>query len=166
MIQTLAFSTPLLAAVTIVFIMESSAISANRSEPVPLYGSYIRDLDRSKQTFNGHLNTNSRPWKQKEDFLTVCKASGCVAHTPNLYAPPHSPKYIDYHWINNRWELTADHFFNCNDGSKVKSILFEFFTPNGDGSFSGERSIKVSGSGCADTGPGIYRIPFKLTPKT
>ncbi len=142
----------------------SPAIAANRAEPVPLYGSYTRDLDRSKQTFNGHLNGNNRPWKQKEDFFTVCEASACIAHTPNLYAPPGSPKYIDYHWINNRWELKADHFFNCNDGSKVKSVLSEFITSNGDGSFFGERSIKIDEPGCPGEGSGIYRISFKLTP--
>lgn len=144
--------------------LTSSAIAASRPEPVPLYGSYLRDLDRAKQTFNGQLNANNRPWKQKEDFSTVCEASGCVAHTPNLYAPPGAPKFIDYHWINNRWELKADHFFNCNDGSKVKSILSEFFTSNGDGSFSGERSIAIDKPGCPGEGPGVYRIPFKLTP--
>jgi hypothetical protein len=132
--------------------------------PVPVYGSYIRYLDREKQTFNEKSNPNSRPSEQKENFFTVCNVSGCVAHTPNLYAPAGAPKYIDYHWNNNRWELKAEHLFNCNDGSKVKSTLFEFFTPNGDGSFSGQRSIKIGGVGCPEEGPGIYKIPFKLTP--
>lgn len=133
-------------------------------EPVPIYGAYTRDLDRSKQTFNGQLNPNNRPSKQKEDFSTLCEGSACVARTPNLYTPPGAPKFIEYQWINDRWELKADHFFNCNDGSKVKSVLSEFFTPNGDGSFSGERSIKIGGAGCPGEGPGIYRLPFKLTP--
>lgn len=153
------------AALITVFSLQSSAFAHyQRSEPVPVYGSYIRDLDRSKQTFNGHLNSNSRPWKQKEDFFTICIGSSCIAHTPNLYAPPGAPKYIDYQWVNGRWELKAEHFFNCNDGSKIKSTLYEFFIPNGDGSFSGERSIKTTGSGCPDEGPGTYKIPFKLTP--
>ena len=147
--------------------VESSAIAQNsRVEPVPVYGSYIRDLDRSKQTFNSHLNANSRPWQQKEEFFTVCKRSRCIAHTPNLYAPPNAPKYINYYWINGRWELKAEHFFNCNDGSKVKSKLVEFFIPDGNGSFSGERSIQIGGSGCPGEGPGIYRIPFKLIPRS
>lgn len=152
-----------LATVTIAMMLPVFAAS-HRSEPVPIYGSYNRDLDRSKQTFNGHLNPNNRPWKQKEDFSTTCDASGCVARTPNLYAPPGSPKFIEYQWSNNRWELKADHLFNCNDGSRVKSTLSEFFTSNGDGSFSGERSIKIGGAGCPGEGPGIYRIPFKLVP--
>ena len=144
--------------------MLTSAFAATRVEPVPLYGTYTRDLDRSKQTFNGKLNPNHRPWTQKENFFTNCDKSGCVAHTPNLYAPPNAPKYIDYHWVNNRWELKADHFFNCNDGSKVKSKLVESFSANGDGSFSGERAIEISAPGCPGEGPGVYRIPFRLIP--
>ncbi len=163
MTKTLKFYVISLATITTTIAMISPAI-ASRSEPIPLYGSYTRDLDRSKQTFNGHLNSNSRPSKQKENFSTVCEASGCVARTPNLYAPPGAPKFIEYQWMNNRWELKADHFFNCNDGSKVNSTLFEFFTSNGDGSFSGERSITIGGAGCPGEGPGIYRIPFKLIP--
>lgn len=162
--KTSAFTAISLISITAAFAMVAPVIAASRPEPVPLYGSYTRDLDRAKQTFNGHANPNSRPWKQKEDFSTDCKASGCVASTPNLYTPPGAPKSIDYHWINERWELKADHFFNCNDGSKVKSVLSEFFTSNGDGSFSGERSIHIDAPGCPDEGPGVYRIPFKLIP--
>ncbi|WED42378.1 hypothetical protein [Legionella cardiaca] len=157
-------TTRFLVIVTFVGAMTSFAMAASRPEPIPLYGSYIRHLDRATQTFNGKTNPNSRPTKQKEDFFTVCKASGCVAHTPNLYPLPGESKYIDYHWNNNRWELKAEHLFNCNDGSKVKSTLSEFLTSNGDGSFSGERSIKIEGTGCPEEGPGVYKIPFKLTP--
>lgn len=146
------------------FAIISPVMAASRPEPIPLYGSYTRELDRSKQTFNEKLNANSRPSKQKEDFSTICEASGCIAKTPNLYTPPGAPKFIEYHWVNNRWELKADHLFNCNDGIKVKSVLSEFFTSNGDGSFSGERSIKIDAPGCPGEGPGIYRIPFRLTP--
>jgi hypothetical protein len=145
-------------------LIASTAFAATRPEPIPLYGSYTRDLDRSKQTFNGHLNGNNRPWKQTEDFSTLCDKSGCVAQTPNLYAPPGAPKFIEYHWANNQWVLKAHHFFNCNDGSKVKSILSETVKANGDGGFSGERSIVIGGSGCPGEGPGIYKIPFKLIP--
>jgi hypothetical protein len=153
-----------LAIITSILTMTSVAIAASRPEPVPLYGSYIRHLDRAHQTFNGKINPNTRPGEQTENFFTVCKAVGCIAHTPNLYAPPGAPKYINYHWNDNRWELKAEHFFNCNDGSRVNSTLFEFFTPNGDGSFSGERSIKIGGAGCPGVGPGEYKISFKLTP--
>ncbi len=164
MTNRFAFCTQSLVLVTSVCAVTSFAIAASSSIPVPIYGSYIRHLDRAKQTFNGKPNPNNRPTKQKEDFFTVCNAAGCVAHTPNLYAPPGAPKYIDYHWNNNRWELKAAHFFICNNGSKVKSTLFEFFTSNGDGSFSGQRSIKIGGAGCPEEGPGVYRIPFKLIP--
>lgn len=138
--------------------------AANRSEPVPLYGSYTRTLDRSKQTFNHHINANSRPQKQKETFFTVCKKSACIAHTPNLYAPAGSPKFIDYHWINNRWELKAAHNFHCNDGSTINAILSEFMIPIGNGNFTGERRIIINAPGCPGEGPGIYRLPFRLTP--
>lgn len=164
MINAFTFCTQSLVIVTTVCAMTSFAMAAARPEPVPLYGSYVRHLDRSKQTFNGKSNPNSRPSKQKEDFFTVCKASGCIAHTLNLYTPPGAPKYIDYYWNNNRWELKGHHLFTCNDGSKVKSTLFEFFTSNGDGSFSGQRSIKIGGAGCPEEGPGVYKISFKLTP--
>jgi len=145
------------------FLITIEAI-ANRVEPVPIYGSYIRVLDRSKQTFNGKMNPNNRPSTQKEVFSTMCEPTGCIAHTPNLYAPPGAPQYIDYHWNNNRWELSANHFFHCNDGTQVNSVLSEFFISNVDGSFTGERSIEIDGKGCKGEGPGIYRIPFKLTP--
>lgn len=151
-------------AAAILFLTILPVLAKTRSEPAPLYGSYTRDLDRSKQTFNGKLNPNSRPQKQIELFSTVCEASGCIARTPNLYAPPGAPKFIEYHWANDRWELKADHFFNCNDGSRVKSVLFEFMKSNGEGSFAGERSIQIDGSGCPGEGPGTYRIPFKLIP--
>lgn len=150
--------------VTTVNTVAIPAIAASRDEPVPLYGSYIRILDRSNQTFNGKLNANKRPQKQKEIFFTECEATTCVAHTPNLYTPPGAPKYIDYHWVNNRWELIAEHLFNCNDGSKVKSTLFEFLVPSGNGNFLGERQIKINGPGCPGEGSGIYKIPFKLVP--
>ena len=160
MTKILAFYLVSLATLTMV----SSAMAAKPPEPVPLNGSYTRDLDRAKQTFNGQLNENTRPTKQIEEFSTVCNASGCIAQTPNLYTPPGTSKSIDYHWSNDRWELKAEHLFNCNDGSKVSAIFSEFFTPNGDGSFSGERSIQIGGKGCPGEGPGIYRLPFKLTP--
>ena len=164
MTNLFAFCTRSLVFVTSVCAMTSFAIAATSSIPVPIYGSYIRHLDRSKQTFNGKPNLNSRPTTQKEEFFTICKVTDCMAHTPNLYAPPGAPKYIDYHWNNNRWELKATHLFNCNDGSKVNSTLFEFFTSNGDRSFSGQREIKIDGKGCPESGPGVYSIPFKLTP--
>ena len=148
----------------ILLISLSLAVADSRTEPAPLYGSYIRVIDRSKQTFNGHLNANTRPSKQKENFFTVCKASGCIAYTPNLYAPNDAPKLIEYRWKTIRWELQADHLFNCNDGSKVKSILKEFILPTVNGNFTGERAIKISKPGCPGEGPGVYRVPFKLTP--
>lgn len=158
-----AFCILSLATVTAFFSMISPAI-ASRSEPMPLNGAYIRDIDRSKQTFNGHPNSNDRPSTQKEEFKTICDRSDCIAQTTNLYAPPGAPKSINYHWNDGRWELKAELFFHCSNGEQIKSLLTEYFTPNSDGSFSGERNIKIDGKGCPGEGPGIYRVPFKLTP--
>lgn len=152
--------------ITSVCAMTSFAIAASHPGPTPIYGSYIRHLDRSQQTFNGKSSPTDLPTKQKEDFFTVCKDKACVAYTPNLRAPVGAPKYMEYHWNNNRWELKADILFNCNDKSKtkVKSTLFESLKSNGDGSFSGERSLKIQGAGCPEEGQGEYKLPFKLTP--
>lgn len=141
------------------------AIAASRPEPVPLYGSYVRHLDRAKQTFNGKYSPNQRSAQQKEDFFTACKASGCLAQTPNLSPLPGESAYMDYHWKHGRWELEADLLFICNDGSKVKARLFESLTSKGNGHFSGERSITMKGESCPETGAGVYRLPFTLIPE-
>lgn len=142
----------------------ATSASANREEPVPLYGKYNMYLDRSKQTFNGRPVTTDRPYTQTENFTTQCDAKGCVAHSVNMRPPP---ALFDYHWINGQWESVPGQqrqFLLCNDGSKVDSIKLDAIKPNGDGSFSGERTITVSGSGCPGDGPGKYRLPFTLTP--
>jgi hypothetical protein len=53
--------------------------SADRAEPVPLFGTYDTFLDHSQQTFNGRPDT-SDPSTQGASFTTTCVASGCVAH--------------------------------------------------------------------------------------
>ncbi|CAN5248280.1 hypothetical protein BH10PSE19_BH10PSE19_11070 [soil metagenome] len=149
----------------IIFMTALPVHAVIRPAPVPLYGYYKSFLDRSKQTFNGRLvDASFRPRIQTENFSTHCNASGCIAHLPNMHPLPQSPKFIEYHWVNDRWETTGDDLFYCKDGSKVKSILFEFFKPSSDGSFSGERILKISGKGCPGDGPGTYRLPIKLTP--
>lgn len=121
-------------------------------------------LDRSKQTFNGHLVTTDRPATQTENFITHCDSSGCMAHSINKRPPP---ALFDFRWVNGQWESVVGQqrqYFFCNDGSKVNSIKLDIIKPNGDGSFSGERWIKISGSGCPGDGPGKYWLPFTLTP--
>jgi hypothetical protein len=142
----------------------ASTASASRPEPVPLYGTYSMYLDREKQTFNGHQDVTNRPVKQTESFTTDCDASGCVARSINKRPPPAS---FEYHWANGHWESVAGQqrqYLFCNDGSKVDSIKLDVIKSNGDGSFSGERTITVSGTGCLGEGPGKYWLPFTLTP--
>jgi hypothetical protein len=142
----------------------ASPANANRDEPVPLYGTYDMFLDRSKQTFNDHLVTTDRPHTQTENFTTHCDASGCIASSINKRPPP---KLFQYDWVNGHWESVPGQqrqTFFCNDGSKVDSIKVDVIKANGDGSFSGERTITVSGKGCPGDGPGKYWLPFTLTP--
>jgi len=46
----------------------------------------------------------------------------------------------------------------------VDSFRSDFLKPNGDGSFSGERTFTVTGVGCPGEGPGTYWLPISLTP--
>ena len=151
-------------AIGIVVLVEAASASAQQLEPVPLHGTYNMYLDRSKQTFNGHAVATNRPLTQTENFTTYCDASGCVAHSLNKRPPP---AFFDYHWVEGHWESVKEQqrqYLICNDGSKVNSVKFDIIKPKGDGSFSGERTITVSGSGCPGEGPGKYWLPFTLTP--
>lgn len=150
--------------VGIVMLVVVSSARAEQLEPVPLYGNYNMYLDRSKQTFNGHPVATNRPLQQVESFTTYCDVSGCVAHSLNKRPPP---AFFDYRWTKGHWESVPGQqrqFLLCNDGSKVDSVKFDVINPNGDGSFSGERTIVVNGSGCPGEGPGKYWLPFTLTP--
>ncbi len=138
--------------------------SAARSEPAPLYGTYNMYLDRSKQTFNGHSVKSNQPLKQTENFMTLCDSAGCVARSSNKRPPP---AFFYYRWMNGQWESVVGQqrqSFFCNNGNKVASIKRDIIKSNGDGSFSGERTIIVSGAGCPGDGPGKYWLPFTLTP--
>jgi hypothetical protein len=144
----------------------TSSVNANSilPAPVPLYGTYNMELDRSKQTFNGHHVTTDRPLRQTENFTTHCDTAGCVAHSLNKRPPPAS---FDYLWTKGHWESVAGQqrqYLLCNDGSKVNSVKVDIIKPNGDGTFSGERTIIVKGAGCPGDGPGKYWLPFTLTP--
>ncbi len=150
-------------AILLVIFVETSSISAQPLEPVPLYGAYHMYLDRSKQTFNGHTVATDRPLTQTENFTTYCDSSGCVARSPNKRPPP---AFFDYHWVSGHWESVPGQqhqFLICNDGSKVNSVKFDVIKPNGQGSFLGERTILVDGAGCPGEGPGKYWLPFTLT---
>jgi hypothetical protein len=140
---------------------------ADRSEPAPLYGTYDTYLDHSRQTFNGRPDV-SDPSVQGASFTTTCVGSGCVAHwlrLTELSENPNAPALFDYQWVNDRWESTSEYPFHCSQGGgTVMSSRSDFLTPNGDGSFSGERTFTVAGAGCPGDGPGTYWLPFTLTP--
>jgi hypothetical protein len=142
------------------------AADADRPEPVPLYGSYDTFLDHSLQTFNGRPD-NSEPSTQAATFTTHCDAAGCVAHwfrVTELAENPNAPALFDYRWTNDRWESSSKYPFHCDDGSLVDTTRSDFLRPNGDGSFSGERTFTVAAPGCPGDGPGTYWLPFTLTP--
>ncbi len=149
-----------------VAILAAPAASADRPEPVPLFGSYDTFLDHSRQTFNGQPDF-SDPSVQAATFTTTCVASGCVAHwlrLTELTENPNAPALFDYQWVNDRWESAGEYPFHCDDGSAITTTRSDSLTPNGDGSFAGERTFTVIGPGCPGDGAGTYWLPFTLTP--
>jgi hypothetical protein len=139
---------------------------ADRSQPVPLYGSYSTFLDHSKQTFNG-LPRPSEPSTQAASFTTNCNAAGCMAHwllVDRLQDNPNAPALFDYQWAGDRWVSSSDYPFRCDGGGTVPATRSDFLVPNGDGSFRGERTFTVGAPGCPGDGPGMYWLPFTLTP--
>jgi hypothetical protein len=147
-------------------ILLAPVAGADRAQPVPLYGSYDTFLDHSRQTFNDRPDF-SEPSVQAASFATTCVASGCVAHwlrLTELTENPNAPALFDYHWANDRWESTGEYPFHCDDGAAITTTRSDFLMPNGDGSFSGERTFTVIARGCPGDGPGTYWLPFTLTP--
>ena len=49
-------------------------------------------------------------------------------------------------------------------GSAVKAQRSDYWIPNPDGSFFGERTLTMEGAGCAGEGPGTHWLPISLTP--
>jgi hypothetical protein len=146
-------------------VVAAPVAGADWSQPVPLNGAYDTFLDHSKQTFNGQPRP-SEPSIQPANFTTTCDASGCVAHwlIDRLADNPTAPTLFDYQWANDRWVSSSDYPFHCDDGSTVDTKRSDFLIPNGDGSFRGERTFTVGAPGCPGDGPGVYWLPFTLTP--
>jgi hypothetical protein len=147
-------------------ILAAPVAGGDRPEPVPLFGSYDTFLDHSRQTFNGQPNF-SDPSVQAASFTTTCVASGCVDYwlrLTELTENPNAPALFNYQWVNNRWESTGEYPFHCDDGSAITTMRADSLTPNGDGSFAGERTFTVIGPGCPGDGAGTYWLPFTLTP--
>src|SRR5271163_583145 len=154
-------------------LVASAAVIALMSAPVAgadlpqrLNGAYDTFLDHSQQTFNGQPRP-SEPSIQPAKFTTTCDAAGCSAHwllVDPLVDNPNAPSLFDYQWVNDRWVSSSDYPFHCDNGSTVPTRRSDFLMPNGDGSFRGERTFTVGAPGCPGDGPGIYWLPFTLTP--
>lgn len=139
---------------------------AGRPEPVPLYGSYDNLLDRSRMTFNGQSRA-ADPSSQTVNFTTTCDPSGCVAHwlkQAQSANNPNPPVLFDYQWVNDRWVSNSQYQYHCDDGSAVSTTRNDSLIPNGDGSFSGQRTFDAGAPGCPGDGPGTYQVPHSLTP--
>ncbi len=120
---------------------------------MPLFGSYDTFLDHSRQTFNGQPDF-SDPSVQAASFTTTC----------GLTENPNAPALFDYQWVNGRWESAGEYPFHCDDRSAITTTRSDSLTPNGDGSFTGERTFTVIGPGCRGDGARTYWLPFTLTP--
>ena len=142
---------------------------ADRAEPVPIYGYYNAFLDHQSQTFNG-MPTPSDSATQLGSFTTRCDVGGCVVHwlrETQLSENPNAPALYDYTWNNDRWESSSEYPFHCDPAGAsgtVNALRSDFLKPNGDGSFSGERTFTVGAPGCPGDGPVTYWLPISLTP--
>jgi hypothetical protein len=142
---------------------------ADRAEPPPLYGHYNLFIDFSQQTFNG-MPTPMDSKTFPAEFITHCDANGCVATMDNSddhARNPGAPVSYEYRWNGARWETSGEYPYFCdrNDPkSAVPSSRSDYWIPNPDGSFSGERTLVVGGAGCPGEGPGTHWLPISLTP--
>jgi hypothetical protein len=164
--MTLKHTAAALPVAVVIAVAGAPAAPADRPQPVPLYGSYNTFLDHSRQTFNGQPRA-SEPSTQAAGFTTSCDASGCIAHwllVDKLQDNPNAPSLFDYQWAGDRWVSSSDYPFHCDDGGTVPTTRSDFLVPNGDGSFRGERTFTVGAPGCPGDGPGVYWLPFTLTP--
>jgi hypothetical protein len=142
---------------------------ADRAEPPPLYGYYNLFIDFSKQTFNG-MPTPMDSKAFPVPFTTHCDVNRCVATMDNSddhARNPAAPVAYEYTWNGNRWETSGQYPYFCdrNDhNSAVPATRSDYWIPNPDGSFFGERTLVVGGAGCPGEGPGTHWLPISLTP--
>jgi len=142
---------------------------ADRVEPPPMYGYYDVSIDFSKQTFN-ELPTPMTPITFPVEFTTQCDVNGCVVHMDNAddhARNPGAPLSYEYRWNNDRWETSGEYSYFCdrNDpNSAVTAQRSDYWIPNPDGSFFGERTLVVGGAGCPGEGPGTHLVPIAASP--
>lgn len=152
-----------------VLTLGSPVAHAERIEPPPLYGFYDLFIDFSKQTFNG-TPTPMKSITVPVEFTTQCDVNGCVARMDNSddhARNPGAPESYEYRWNNGRWETGGQYPYFCdrNDpGSAVQAQRSDYWVPNPDGSFFGERTLVIGGAGCPGEGPGTHWLPISLTP--
>lgn len=148
----------------------SPVAHAERIEPPPVYGFYNVSVDFAKQTFNGKPGTPMESKTFPVEFTTHCDVNGCVMRMDNSgdqARNPQAPLEYEYHWTNGRWETSGEQPYLCSRmdaNSGVPSTRSDFWIPNGDGSFHGERTLVTSGAGCPGEGPGTYWVPISMTP--
>lgn len=142
---------------------------ADRVEPVPVYGFYDVHVDFSKQTFNG-VPTPMESKTFPVEFGTHCDVTGCVMRMDNSgdqARNPAAPLEYEYQWHDGRWETSGEQAYLCtrtDAASAVPSTRSDYWIPNPDGSFRGERTLVVGGAGCPGEGPGIHWVPISMTP--
>jgi hypothetical protein len=147
----------------------SPVAHADRAEPPPFYGYYNLFIDFSKQTFNG-IPTPMDSKTFPTEFSTNCDVSGCVGHMDNEddhARNPGAPVAYEYRWNNDRWETSGEYPYFCDrsdPNSAVKAQRSDYWIPNPDGSFFGERTLITNGAGCPGEGPGTHLVPISLTP--
>ena len=150
-------------------VLTSPAATADRVEPVPLYGFYNVFIDFSKQTFNG-IPTPMNSVTDPTEFTTQCDVNGCIARMDNRddqARNPGAPAEFEYRWKDDRWETSGEQPYLCNRtdaNSAVPSRRSDYWMPNSDGSFYGERTLVVGGVGCPGEGPGTHWVPISITP--
>jgi hypothetical protein len=150
-------------------LIASPVAHAGRAEPPPLYGWYDVFIDFSKQTFNG-MPTPMESKTFPVEFTTHCDVNGCLMHMDNTddhARNPGAPAAYEYRWKNDRWETSGEYPYFCdrNDpNSVVTAQRSDYWMPNPDGSFFGERTLITDGAGCPGEGPGAHWLPISLTP--
>ncbi|KAA0074802.1 hypothetical protein CIW52_34065 [Mycolicibacterium sp. P9-64] len=150
-------------------LITSPVASADRVEPVPVYGFYDVHVDFAKQTFNG-MPTPMESKAFPVEFSTHCDVDGCVMRMDNSgdqVRNPSAPLEYEYHWNNGRWETSGEQPYLCertDPDSGVPSQRSDYWIPNSAGSFRGERTLVVGGAGCPGEGPGTHSVPISMTP--
>lgn len=109
------------------------------------------------------------------EFTTFCDVHGCVVHMDNSddqARNPGAPTEYTYRWNagvdgGGRWETSGEQPYLCSRtdaGTGVPSTRSDYWIPNPDGSFYGERTLVVGGAGCPGEGPGTHWVPISMTP--